>query len=294
MTGPVVVGVDTIDTSHGAALLEFAAREAHLRDTALWLVHAYQWIPPVAFGVGAGAEAEQAMREAAVALLNQAAAIVRADHPNLHLETAPVSGSAASSLADICPTASLVVVGGRGRGGFAGQLLGSVALTVLSHARCPVVVVRGDMHGSTRPVVIGVDVEAPATGSEVLDFAFSEASLRHVGVHAVHACDWQGYVTVTAERQEPEQLHFIDSDRRRALDAILEPWADKYPDVGAAAADVFPTSPSKALVDSTGMAGLIVHGAKAHGQGHDRVRLGALAHTVLHHARCPVVIVPEH
>jgi len=292
MAGPVVVGVDGIDTSHGTALLEFAAREAHLRRTALWLVHAYQWTPLPTFGASARTEAEQAMREAAVALLSQAAAIVRAEYPHLHVETAPVNKNTAEALADISPIASLVVVGGRGRSGFAGQLLGSVALRVLSHARCPVVVVRGDMHGVTRSLMVGVDVEAPATGPEVLDFAFGEAALRHVGVRAVHACDWQGYVTVTAEREEPEQLHYIACDRRRSLDAVLEPWADKYPDVDVTA-DVLPRSPSKALVDGSGMAGLIVLGAKVHGDEHDGVRLGAVAHTVLHHARCPVAIVPE-
>lgn len=39
--------------------------------------------------------------------------------------------------------ADLVVVGDRGRGGFAGMLLGSTAGHVLRHAECPVVVVRG-------------------------------------------------------------------------------------------------------------------------------------------------------
>jgi nucleotide-binding universal stress UspA family protein len=292
MTGPVVVGVDSIDTSHGKALLEFAAREAYLRDTALWLVHAYQWTPPVALGVSIGAEAQEAMREAAEALLNEACSLVRAEYPSLHLETAPVTGGAAQSLADICPVASLVVVGGRGRGGFAGQMLGSVALRVLALAHCPVMVVRGDMHGITRQVMVGVDVETPVTGPEVLDFAFAEASLRHVAVHAVHACDRQEYAAVTAPRDVPKELHFIDSDRRRALDAMLEPWAEKYPDIKVTD-DVFSGSSSKVLVDGTGMAGLIVLGAKVHGAGRDGTRIGALAHTVLHHAHCPVLIVPE-
>jgi len=45
------------------------------------------------------------MREAAAALLNEAAATVRAEYPHQHVETAPFSGGAAQSLADICPLA---------------------------------------------------------------------------------------------------------------------------------------------------------------------------------------------
>jgi nucleotide-binding universal stress UspA family protein len=51
-------------------------------------------------------------------------------------------GAPAGVLVDVSHEASLLVVGSRGRGGFAGLLLGSVAQHCVQHAACPVVVVR--------------------------------------------------------------------------------------------------------------------------------------------------------
>ncbi|MFR9730051.1 universal stress protein [Saccharopolyspora sp. MS10] len=60
----------------------------------------------------------------------------------VHVRRIVVEDHAARALLDEAVNADLLVVGHRGRGGFAGALLGSVAQHCVRHASCPVVVVR--------------------------------------------------------------------------------------------------------------------------------------------------------
>ena len=128
MTAPVVVGLDDLD--HSARAVAVAVREAELRGAPLWLGHAYQWVPPVASGLMPGGDTpEGAVRDAADDLLVSAVKLVHQEHPDLDVHSYAMSGPAATCLADLAKEAALLVVGGRGRGGFAGLALGSAACT---------------------------------------------------------------------------------------------------------------------------------------------------------------------
>ncbi|MEV0217434.1 universal stress protein [Micromonospora sp. ALFpr18c] len=135
---PVLVGVDGSESSRLAA--EQGAHEAALRAVPLVLVHVGP--PDTDRPVPEEIEESQAAYQAeAVRLLADASAAVRAEHAGLVVREHPVRAvGPAQALIEASGTASLLVVGTRGRAGFAGLLLGSVSQAVIHHAHCPVLV----------------------------------------------------------------------------------------------------------------------------------------------------------
>ncbi len=66
-----------------------------------------------------------------------------AEHPDVEVTYETPHLPAAQALIEASREAALLVVGTRGRGGFKGLLLGSVAQQCVGHADCPVLVARG-------------------------------------------------------------------------------------------------------------------------------------------------------
>jgi nucleotide-binding universal stress UspA family protein len=138
----IVVGVDGSESSQDA--LRWAIAEARLRNAALEVVMTWEY-PPLfaasAHGVFLPPESDLAgAAHATVAKLLADAGLTGDDE--IEVTETVVSGSAAPTLIDASKNANLLVVGSRGHGAFSGMLLGSVSQHCVSHASCPVVVVR--------------------------------------------------------------------------------------------------------------------------------------------------------
>ena len=135
--GPVVVGLD--DAENAGGLAATARDAADGLDRPLVAVHVVDI--DAALGVdwvGFGLAEQQRMEDDYARRLPDVTGVAARGGT----EHRVLAGRAEQVLGELSRTAALVVVGSRGRGGFAGLLLGSVSRAVLSHAECPTLVVR--------------------------------------------------------------------------------------------------------------------------------------------------------
>ncbi|MFI1869801.1 universal stress protein [Streptomyces jumonjinensis] len=288
MNGPVVVGVDGSPSSLTA--VETAAREARLRGVGLHVVHVFIWpnmhvsLTPSPIGPPGGG-----LRNLAERVLAEAVRHAREAAPDVAVTQDLVTGEPLTVLEAQSRTASLVVVGSRGMGGFIGLLVGSTAVHLAAHSRCPVLVVRGrpDPAG---PVLLAVDGSPQAEAA--VGFAFAEASLRGAELVALHA--WSGW-TGRGDDDPGHPQNLVDDAGRlgdteeRVLAEALAGWQAKYPEV-TVRRDLVRESTRQALIEASEEAQLLVVGARGRG-GFTGLLLGSVSQAVLHHAHCPVAVV---
>ncbi len=149
----IVVGVDGSPVSIEA--VRWAAKYAALTGAELEAVTS--WTAPGAYGAGLGVGFEVARVDwQEIAKQTQESALSEAlpQHDEDIRHTVAFDHPAAALLT-AAEGAVLLVVGSRGHGGFTGMLLGSVSAHVVTHATCPVVVIRDatDQSNSTNDLV---------------------------------------------------------------------------------------------------------------------------------------------
>jgi nucleotide-binding universal stress UspA family protein len=148
----IVAGVDGSPSSLGA--LRWAIRQASLSGATVDAVIAWQY-PAAAAGYGwalVGMDQDGGFDFKEISEKTLADAVSNALDPasEVRVRSLIAEGNPAQVLLDAAADADLLVVGSRGHGGFAEALLGSVSQHCVQHARCPVVVIRGQALGNER------------------------------------------------------------------------------------------------------------------------------------------------
>ncbi|SDP35480.1 Nucleotide-binding universal stress protein, UspA family [Actinopolyspora xinjiangensis] len=193
--------------------------------------------------------------------------------PHLRVNSEVVEGHPVEGLARRSTRADLLVLGSRGHGPVADALLGSVSVGVARRTRCPLVVVRGEQDEPREKVVVGVDDSAASDAA--LEFGFASARERTAEL-----------LVMRAAHRKRREAHDTDG---RDLTERLKRWGAWFPEVTARRVDV-EEHPVTGLLELARSADLVV-GRRGSG-GFGGLMLGSVARSVLHHASCPVAVVP--
>ncbi|MFJ6054346.1 universal stress protein [Streptomyces sp. NPDC092307] len=290
MKDTLVVGVDGSPQSRAAA--DWAAREAVRRDLPLHVVHAWLWQPltaPIVQDRDTEARrADDVLKEVEGELTHR--------YPRLALTAEVLSDAPVPALLHAAKDAEMLVIGTRGHGALVGFLLGSYGRQVIAAAECPVVSVRS-AHG--RPAAVPEEGEVVVgqhggveESAEVLRVAFEAAEARKVPLRAVRAWSLPPvYGYSPGSMWMADQFGGLEPYEKAALEQALEPWRLKYPEVEVIA-HVEQGSGGQVLLSAASDAQLLVVGRRVR-ESAVGAHIGSVAHAVLHHAVCPVAVVPH-
>lgn len=287
-THGIVVGVDGSEQSVSAA--RWGAREAELRGLPLTLVTAYTM--PVfaasALEAGYGIPDDTMIRDGAMQVLQ--GVVNQLGNLNVPLVHRVEMGDAAGVLVDYSANANLLVAGTRGRGGFLGRLLGSVAGALPAHAKCPVVIVPKGEHASRAavgvPVVVGVD--GSEQGRVAALAAALEAEVRDSPLRVVIAMPPISGAVAWLPATVDEQA--MIEEMQEKLEAGVEWLRSEFPGLDVTS-EIIDGVPVDVMVNESKTARLSVVGTRGHG-GFAGALLGSTSQGVISHAHGPVMVVP--
>ncbi|RJN32860.1 universal stress protein [Nesterenkonia natronophila] len=299
----VLVGFD--GSTQALQALHYGALAAQRSGRALTVVTAYTVSSPAYSFLAKDSENSEAQAAAASAksVLAKARTYLR-DYPGKVFYRVE-RGDAAGVLVDLSAVAEVVVIGSRGRGGFVGRIMGSVASALPAHAHCPTVVVHrqygiSDAEGAARfvpppdqrPVIVGIDRSKRSRVAAL--HAAQTAENCGTNLHMLMALpslegwmDWYPELSTTDRGMLGRRHSQLD----RNLQAEVHWMARHYPSLVITAA-VKPGEPVTLLSRATSQAQLTVMGTRGRG-GFAGALLGSVSREVLLRAAGPVMVVPD-
>ncbi|MFC9618936.1 universal stress protein [Streptomyces sp. NPDC056930] len=282
--GSVIVGVDGSDPARRAAL--WAAAEAARRDSPLRIVYAADTDGRV---LHLSAESIERVRGAGSELLRETAAAVEERYSGLHVTTEFSRGAPVPSLHRTAGLRGTVVVGNRGLGGFKNLMLGSVGLKVAAGATTPVVVVRGTGNGAETGVVLAAVRDEH--DAECARYAAREAEIRKGSLRLLHV--WNILESAGLVVTMLDDVEAIAGEHVHHLMAVTDRIRAEFPDLNVQADAEKSLTVAGVLVEASRHADLLVMGGRR-SPGFIGPTLGRATHSLLHHAHCPVELIPRH
>src|SRR5215218_2244053 len=192
--------------------------------------------------------------------------------------------------------AGLVVLGSRGLGPIRRAVMGSVSSSVVRHAHCPVMVVRGetrDGDATVGPIVVAIDGSEEAklaaraaaelsggTGSEIHLVFVLPTPARMYG-HHFYSADMEKQLL---ERARMEAREFLDAQAEGVRSGGGR-VAQTYLATGRSDEEIVE------LAEETGAA-MVVMGSRGLG-GVRRALMGSVSESVVRHAHCPVLVIRD-
>ena len=283
----IVVGID--DSPAARVAMQWAARDAELRNIPLTLVHAVSpdvstWLKtPLPAGVLRWQQDHgRRLVDEGLKLVEEVAE--RSGPAGVNTEI--VASAAVPTLIKLSKDAELVVAGSHGSGRWPGRRLGSVSSGLLRHAHCPVAIVHEEDPSTPSPpvhapVLVGIDGSAASESATAI--AFDEASRRQVELTALHAwsdldvSEWPGIDWPATQSMAEEVLAERLAGRQ-----------DQYPDVRVTRT-VVQAQPARQIVQQSENSQLVVVGSRGRG-GFAGMLVGSVGETVAQMARMPVIV----
>ncbi len=140
-------------------------------------------------------------------------------------------------------------------------------------------------------ITVGIDGSAHST--RALEWAIKEAAIRHapvtvVTVHTVPMSGWTGNpITLPQDAEDQEKAQRAAEEL--TLKATSQLGGAQPSSVTVRAISGFPV---QELIEASRTADLMVVGSRGAG-GFARLLIGSVSSQVVHHAHCPVVVVPS-
>jgi nucleotide-binding universal stress UspA family protein len=286
----IVVGTNGRPDSRAAVL--WAADEACRRPTPLRVVYALSMPAVLVTPIGDAGPLPEEVLHSAHEVADLAAQVAR-DRGVGEVQTRVELGSPAAVIIRESAEVDLVVLGSRGRGDVATAVLGSVMVTVTSHAKCPVVVVRPGVMAhldENHAVVVGID----GSHHSVHAVAFAADMASRAGAPLVVLSAW--HLPLSDSLGVAWSLTGTGDNRIRAEALAREPVDGMVQKVRATHPQVLVTGrvvegdAGAVLAQASRRSGLVVVGSRGVG-GFRGLLLGSVSHHVVHDATCPVAVV---